>query len=383
MMALQNRRSLPDPDYPEVVRDARDTRNTPDIRGTRTTVNLYRRMTIFIKLPRQMIAAVLMLLLFAAVASACSSGASDETTTDVTFMAGFRAQANLPFVAAYVAKDQGFFTDEGLNVTIRHSSGQNEHLKLLLEDEVQFTTGTASQVLRRRAEEIPVTAVALFGQRGDQGFVARADSGIKTPADFAGRSVGFKAGVIPAELHALLKTAGLTADDVELRAVGFDPRVFIENAVDIYPVFLDNEPDTIRRAGVDINVIDPHEFGVPTLGLTYLVTEEMLADRSDVVGRYLRATLRAVAWIEDHVDEAVDITLTYAPGADPEHQRFLLSTDIDNAARSDGMGRGTPDQWSTLNDVLIEFEVLDEKVDIAGAFDGSIVDALYEDREIK
>jgi len=346
-------------------------------------MNLYREMTFFIRLPVQVIAAVLMLLLFVAVASACSSGSSDdESTVDVVFMAGFRAQANLPFVAAYVAKDQGYFSDERLNVTIRHSSGQNEHLKLLLEDEVQFTTGTASQVLRQRAEEVPVTAVALFGQRGDQGFVARAESGIKTPADFAGRSVGFKAGVVPAELHALLKTAGLTVDDVELRAVGFDPRVFIENAVDIYPVFLGNEPDTIRRAGVDINVIYPHEFGVPTLGLTYLVTEEMLADRSDVVERYLRATLRAVAWIEDHVDEAVDITLTYAPGADPEHQRFLLSTDIDNAARNDGVGRGTPDQWSTLNDVLIEFEVLEEKVDIGGAFDGSIVDSLYEDSEI-
>ena len=299
-------------------------------------------------------------------------------------MAGFRAQANLPFVAAYAAKDQGFFSEEGLDVTIRHSSGQNEHLKLLLEDAVQFTTATSAQVLRRRAEEIPVVAVALFGQRGDQGFVTRADSGIETPADFAGRSVGFKAGVIPAELHALLKTAGLTVDDVELRAVGFDPRVFMEaEGVDVYPVFLDNEPDTIRRAGLEINVIDPHEFGVPTLGLTYLVTEETLANDREVVERYLRATLRAVEWIRTNVDEAVEITLTYAEGADPEHQRFLLTTDLENAARVDGIGRGTLDQWTALRDLLIEFGVLEVDVDVATAFDGSIVDALYEGGQIK
>ena len=50
---------------------------------------------------------------------------------------------------------------------------------------------------------------------------------------------------MPSELHALLATASLTADDVELVAVGFDPRVFMEGGVDVYPVFLNNEPDTI------------------------------------------------------------------------------------------------------------------------------------------
>jgi len=334
---------------------------------------------------RAMVLAGSLVVLIAIFAAACSSYSGDVESPEpvkISFMAGFRAQANLPFVAAYVAKEKGFFAQEELDVTIRHSSGQNEHLKLLLEDAVQFTTATSAQVLRRRAEEIPVVAVALFGQRGDQGFVTRADSGIKTPADFNGRSVGFKAGVIPAELHALLKTAGLTVDDVELQGVGFDPRVFIEGSVDIYPVFLDNEPDTIRRAGLEINVIDPHEFGVPTLGLTYLVTEKMLEERRDVTERYLRATLRAVDWIKTHVDEAIEITLTYAEGADLEHQKFLLTTDLSNAARADGIGRSTPDQWAALRDVLIEFQVLEGEVDIESAFDGSMVDAFYEARVI-
>jgi ABC-type nitrate/sulfonate/bicarbonate transport system substrate-binding protein len=333
------------------------------------------------RLSHSMVLAGSLVILIAIFAAACSSDSGDAQSPEpvkISFMAGFRAQANLPFVAAYVGKEKGFFTQEGLDVTIRHSSGQNEHLKLLLEDAVQFTTATSAQMLRRRAEEIPVVAVALFGQRGDQGFVTRADSGIETPADFSGRSVGFKAGVIPAELHALLKTAGLTVGDVDLQGVGFDPRLFIEGSVDVYPVFLDNEPDTIRRAGLEINVIDPHEFGVPTLGLTYLVTEKMLEERRDVTERYLRATLRAVDWIKTHVDEAVEITLIYAEGADPEHQKFLLTTDLTNAARADGIGRSTPDQWAALRDVLIEFHVLEDEVDVESAFDGSMVDAFYE-----
>lgn len=315
--------------------------------------------------------------------AACSSEDETPEVRQVTFMAGFRAQANLPFVAVYVADAQGFFEEEGLEVEIQHSSGQDEHLKLLLDGEVHFTTGTAAQAVRRAQEGLPTRAIALFGQRGDQGYVALADSGITTPADFAGHSVGFKAGVVPAELHALLASAGLTVDDVELLGVGFDPRVFMEGEVDIYPVFLNNEPDTIRTAGVEINVIDPQDFGVPTLGLTFLATEETAADK-DLTERFLRATFKAVHWIAEHPEEAVEITLRHAEGADAAHQRYLLDTDLAAAQRSDGR-YGLSDQaaWDALIALLVQYEVIPEAVALDAVIDQSILEGLYEDDAFK
>jgi len=297
---------------------------------------------------------------------------------EITFMAGFRPQANLPFVAVYVADAEGFFADEGLEVDIQHSSGQDEHLKLLLDGQIQFTTGTAAQVIRRRVDELPVQAVALFGQRGDQGYIARSDSGIVGPEDFAGRSVGFKAGVVPAELEAMLATVDLTLDDLDLQAVGFDARIFIEGQVEIFPVFLNNEPDTVRRTGLEINIIDPHEYDVPTLGLTFLAHEDTVSNDPELVERFLRATMRAIAFIEDNIDSAVATTLTFADGADPEHQQFLLETDLGAAQRADGIGRADPDQWQALLDLLLEFEVIERPTDVNEAFIGSFVDELYE-----
>lgn len=324
--------------------------------------------------------AILALSALSALALAACGG-EDETpeVRQVTFMAGFRAQANLPFVAAYVADAEGLFEDEGLEVRITHSSGQDEHLKLLLDGEVDFTTGTAAQAVRRVQEGLPVQAIALFGQRGDQGYVSHADSGIETPEDFAGHSVGFKAGVVPAELHALLAGAGLSDDDVELVGVGFDPRVFMERGVDVYPVFLNNEPDTIRSAGVEINVIDPHDFGVPTLGLTYLATEDTLAD-GDLAERFLRATFRAVQWITEHPDEAVEITLRYAEGADAAHQRYLLDTDLAAAQREDGrIGLSDAASWEALIDLLVQYEVIPEAVGVDAVVDQSALERLYDD----
>ncbi|MSQ41487.1 MAG: hypothetical protein EXR65_00385 [Dehalococcoidia bacterium] len=313
----------------------------------------------------------------AAPASLAASTAS-RAPERVTFMAGFTPQANLPFVGVYVAVAKGYFAEQGLEVEVRHSSGQDEHLKLLLAQGIDFTTGTAAQVLRRRADVVPVVAVALFGQRGDQGYVARADSGIKGPADFRGRSVGFKAGVVPAELKAMLASAGLAESDVKLQAVGFDPRVFIEKQVDVYPVFLNNEPDTIRRVGVPITVIDPADFGVLTLGLTFLAHEDTVKQRPQTVERFLRASLRGVQYASEHVDEAVQITLQYAKGADAEHQKFLLETEIAGAKRAGGVGRSDAAQWQSLEQLLRKFGVLEAGKSVAGAYDGSFVDRLYD-----
>ncbi len=321
------------------------------------------------------------LLVACTASSPAPEGDAPPEPRSVVFMAGFRPQANLPFAAVYVAEARGLFAEEGLDVSIQHSSGQDEHLRLLLEGSVHVATGTAAQAVRHAQQGLPLVAVALFGQRGDQGYVASAESGIQGPADFRGRSVGFKAGVVPAELLALLRGAGLAESDVDLVGVGFDPRVFMEGQVDVYPVFLNNEPDTIRRAGFDINVIDPHDFGVPTLGLTYLVTRETLAD-ADLVERFLRATLRATAWIEAHPAEAVEIVLSYAEGADAEHQRFLLETELANARRADGIGRASDEQWRALAGLLEEFEVIDAAPEPAAVFDGRIVDGLYERGEV-
>jgi ABC-type nitrate/sulfonate/bicarbonate transport system substrate-binding protein len=315
-----------------------------------------------------------------------ASGAttSGDTSTpqlrEITFMAGFQAQANLPFVAVYVANAKGYFAEEGLKVNIEHSAGQDEHLKLLLSKQIQFTTGTAAQLLSRRADGLPLQAIALFGQRGDQGFVVRADSGIETPADFKGRSVGFKSGVVPAELKGLLATAGLTEDDVQLQAVGFDPRVFIEGGVDVYPVFMSNEPYAIRKAGIDIKVFDPADYGVPTLGVTFLAHEDTVREDPELVTHFLRAALRGAQYAADHIDEAVAITLQYAPGADPGQQQYLLETDLANAQRADGLGRSSPEQWEALQQTLLQFGVLTKAIDAPAAMDSAFVDALYDDQ---
>ena len=167
---------------------------------------------------------------------------------------------------------------------------------------------------------------------------------------------------------------------MDLIAVGYDERVFIEGGVDVFPVFLSNEPNRIRNAGVEIAVFDPAEYGVATLGLNLVTHEDTIADDRELVLAFVRAAMRGAAHAAANVEDAVAIVLTHAEGADAAHQRYLLETDLRNARRADGMGRATLPQWEALQAVLLEFDpAFEGPVDVASVFDGSFVDAIYTD----
>src|ERR687885_468206 len=126
----------------------------------------------------------------------------------VHFMAGYKPQANLPFVAVYVAQANGYFAQQGLQVEIAHASGQGEHLKLLLQGSQDVITASADEVLARRSEGLPVVAIAVLGQRDQRAYAVRADSDIHSPRDWQGRLVGFKVEPAPDYL-AMLAAAGV------------------------------------------------------------------------------------------------------------------------------------------------------------------------------
>ena len=325
----------------------------------------------------------LFLLLVAALS--CGEEAPGEPDK-VVFMAGFRAQANLPFVAAYVAQEQGYFGEQGLAVDIKHA-GSGEHLKLLMSGDVDFTTAAATSVLKRRSDpELPVVAFALFGQRGQQAYIALGDSGIGTLKDWETKTFGYKISV-PPDYEAMLKASGVDRSKITEVNAGFDPRVLTEGKVDILAVFKSNEPDTLRRMGFEVTSWEPESYGVPNLGLTYITRQDMVDDKPDLIGRFLKATLKGVEYALENTEETLDIILKYAPNEDREHQRFMLETELADAVstltQQNGLGWMTDAQWKGLYDMLLEFEALPNPFDYRTAFSDRFLHEVYKGGELR
>ena len=305
---------------------------------------------------------------------ACAAPTPDASPlTPLTFMAGYKPQANLPFVGAYIAKEKGFFAENGLDVTIEHSPGRGEHVQLLVAGTIQVTTMDAATVLQRRAEPgLPVVSIALIGQKGQQAFAALKESGLETPKDWEGKTVGYK-GTPPPDLFALLTAAGADVDKINLVNVGFDPRALSEKQVDVYPLFKSNEPYLLQSWGYELTLWDAADYQVPTLGLAYVTSEKYLAENADALTRFLRAVLQGIAYAEAHPDQAVEIVMKYAgPETDPAHMRYMLETELADAQSEHGAGWQSAAQWQSLADMLAKSEALPGPTNVSAAFDTAI-----------
>jgi ABC-type nitrate/sulfonate/bicarbonate transport system substrate-binding protein len=318
-------------------------------------------------------------LLIAGLLAACDDD-DDEPTgptpmDKVTFMTGFKHQANLPFVGVYVAKEKGFFNEESLDVTVRDVTTPGDNFKFLATDEVQFTTADAQVLLERRAGEPPldIVSIALVGQRGQQGFAVLTESGIQTPKDWSGKKVGYKGSQVTPDYLAILGAEGVDRGSVSEVKVGFAPQVLTEGEVDIFPVFVSNEPDTLRMLGYEVRVFEAADYGAPTLGLTYAAMRDYIDANPDIVRRFVRAAQRGIAYASENPGEAINIVLKYAPEANREHEMYMLETELDAAligeAESRGAGWQTVEQWQKLHDYLVQYGALSAPLeDVNSAF---------------
>ena len=334
---------------------------------------------------RTRVAARLYLLIAGALGVALLAGACGRDSDTVVFMAGFKPQANLPFVAAYVAQEKGFFEEQGLEVEIRHSTGQ--HLQLLMAGDVDFTTAAATSVLKRRSDpELPIVAFALFGQRGQQAYIALDESGIETVNDWEGKTFGYKVSP-PPDYLAMLRAANVDRSRITEVNAGFDPRVLTEGRVDVLAVFKSNEPNIIRGLGFEVKLWDPEEFGVPSMGLTYITRQSIADEDPDRVERFTKATMKGLEYALANQDEAIEIVMRYAPDEVRDHQRFMLETELRDAVSpltdENGLGWMTDGQWKALYDQLIEFDALPRPFDYQTAYTDRFLREVYEGNRLR
>ena len=329
----------------------------------------------------------LLAVLAAVFLAACSAPASAPSPTPapsekVTFMGGFKPQADLPFVAVYVAQEKGYFRDQSLDVEIQHATS-GENVQLLATNRVQFSTGSPGDVMKRVATAgVPLVSIAQIGQRDEQSFAVRADSPIRTLKDWEGRIVGYKS-TVSADYLALLQIGGVDRSKVKEVVVGFDPRVLADGRVDVYPVFTANEPDTLARLGVPVRLFDPTSLGVPGLGLSFVTNKQMVNTKPDVVTRFLRAALRGLADAIADRDAAIDVVMKYATGEDRAHQRYMMDTEIDAAqndlTRTNGIGAMDRARYVGLRDFLLQYGGITRTVDVDAVFTDRFVKDLYKD----
>jgi len=132
---------------------------------------------------------------------------------------------------------------------------------------------------------------------------------VKSPADLAGRKVGFSVGgVEEAVLGAVLKTHGLTLADIELINVNWSlsPSLMSGQVDAVIGAFRNFELNQMDIEGVKGRCFYVEEEGLPTYDELIYVANPARMDR-EMVARFLAATEKATQYIVNHPEESWEL----------------------------------------------------------------------------
>src|SRR5689334_21876755 len=94
------------------------------------------------------------------------------------------------FAGYYVAKDKGFYKDVGLDVTIKPRGPDINPGQVIAGGGADVVLDWMPSALATREKGVPLVNIAQPFQKSVMMLTCRKETGIKTPADFKGRTLG-------------------------------------------------------------------------------------------------------------------------------------------------------------------------------------------------
>jgi ABC-type nitrate/sulfonate/bicarbonate transport system substrate-binding protein len=310
-------------------------------------------------------------LLLVTLAGACG-GSEPEGPASVSFLLDWVPNTN--HTGVFVARDQGYFDEEGLTVEIIEP-GEVYPEAAVAGGAADFGISFQENVTLARGEGAPIVSVAAVLQHNTSGFASLAVLDVNSPADFEGLRYGAYGSPSEAPtLEALMEGSGADFGELEMVTTGFaDPLALLsEGQIDLAWIFYGWQGIQAEQMGIDLNVVmmDDYFDSVPDFYTPVVITSEsMIAERPDLVAAVLRALSRGYTFAAEHPDEAAEVLLSAVPELDSAlvkgSQRWLSDYYIAEASR---WGEQKESVWRDYADWMVAQGIMTTPVAPEDAF---------------
>ena len=243
----------------------------------------------------------------------CGFAASAQALDEFTLQLKWVTQAQ--FAGYYYALENGYYEDEGLDVTINPGGPDVNPIQVLIGGGADATVEWLGNPLATREAGTPIVNIAQFYNSSGLGLTCPVSTGIETTDDLAGHKIGswFFGNEYPT--FAFINNLGLSYQgddpDVEVIKVGFNVDPLLNGEVDCITTMTYNEYYQILQAGFsadDLRVFQYEDHNAAVLEDGLYTLEEHIADpeMNDKLVRFVRASIRGWAGAAEDQEGAVD-----------------------------------------------------------------------------
>ena len=286
-----------------------------------------------------------------------------QSLTSVSLQLGWFANAQM--AGDFTALGKGYFKDAGLDVKIVPGGPSIDPVGVVASGSVMLGNVASIGVLvSGRSRGLPIKAFATAFQRHPFAFFFLKDKGIKTPADFAGKTVGIQGTARPL-LDAVLAKYNVPRDKVNVIIIGGTTTPLLTGQADVVSGWVINYAQNQPIQGKADHFL-LWDLGIRMYAYTYFTTDAVFTGKKDVLTRYTAAAARGWQYARERPDEAVDFVLKNTSGLerDTELATWKVSAPYISspATQQQGWGYMDPQVWGSLSDTYQALDQIPRKV---------------------
>ncbi len=290
---------------------------------------------------------------------AFSAQAADKVTIQLKWV----TQAQ--FGGYFVAQDKGYYQAEGLDVTINPGGPDIAPPQVIAGGGADVIIDWMPAALASREKGVALVNIAQIFKKSGMMLTCRKDSGIKSPADFRGKTLGvwFYGNEYP--FLSWMSKLGIPttggSNGVTVLKQGFNVDPILQKQAECVSTMTYNEYWQIVDAGLSPSELVVYKYedqGVSTLEDGLYVMEKNLRKKAFVskMARFLKASIKGWKYAADHPDEAADIVLENDDtGAQTEKHQRRMMREINKLVgnQPQGIGYLIPADYRRTVDVLM------------------------------
>jgi NitT/TauT family transport system substrate-binding protein len=295
-----------------------------------------------------------------------ASSALAQDLTNIRFTLGWKTQGS--DAAFFVAKDKGYFEEEGLNVIIDQGEGSGATVTRIMGGAYDAGFGDINAIIQNaseRPDEAPVMVYMMWNQP-PFAIVTKKESGITSIEDFQGRTLGGAQGTPTTRLLPVFaRTNELDMEAIEIlnMAPNLQEPMLIRDEIDGALVF-----NITSYFNLLANRQDPEaeydwwqfgDYGMDLYSNGLMVSQRLLDENPDAVAGLVRAVNKASIEIGVDQDTAMEAVVNYDNLVNAEIERQRLNFAYERLMASEeaaeiGLGDVDDERLARAIDIVVE-----------------------------
>lgn len=279
---------------------------------------------------------------------------------------------NTNHTGLYVAKEKGFFKEQGLDVDIIMPPKEGAD-QLVASGKADFGVSYQESITQARTQGVPLVSVAAIIQHNTSGFASPVAKNIKSPKDFEGKTYGGWGSPVEKEMiKSLMDEQKANVDKVKIVNTG-DTDFFtaVKRDIDFAWIYYAWTGVEAEMRGEKLNMLYLTDYSKKLDYYTPLLatSESKIAKDPDTVKAFVAAAAKGYEFAIKNPDEAGQILSKSVPDLDKElvkrSQQWLSPKYQDDAPR---WGVQKQEIWDNYATWMFDHGLLEKKLDSSKAF---------------